>query len=616
MSARSSEARAISPTETVSDTFDAAIAVLQMFHFPAELIPFVLAVIGAAEGRTDWFPCRDRILGERALGESDTRTPEAKKKWVQRKRELLCEWQDSTRFILIECAPGGKSGDDFHPSRYRAHVLRFIEECTSLGQCYLEAGTFERHDAFKQAAWKIMPDAMKKLAAAHSKHERFNRARRSPEDEINRNLKASLNRLLRATELERASGGDPVAKVEEHLAAVIKLFPGARVHTEALREDMDTGDTRDTAGAPDPPPVSPSGASQGMDTSVPPPEPDPAAKAVWDNLSARMRGPRGVPNRDESVPPAEPKWDESVPPPDAPPDFANKKPEIAALEVFESAGAASFDVIHIHDPSPRKNKKREYEPDLDGAAFRENLGTYLEVNRTEQAGGEYWSMAVRPRSERVVFWQVDDATRATCERLRAVSLLQIETSPDNYQCWLAIGDEIEKDELDVQRERLLRVVKRTGGNGGSYGALRWPGSINHKPERKQADGAQPIVRIVHLEAGRVTTIAELEGLGLLAPPIKKAERSNFKVYANKVPTKWPSWDQELGYCRLKEDSGDPDRSEADFRWCRTAFLWGWSEAEITAELRKVSPKACDETRHYIHRTVERASAAAANGRAA
>jgi hypothetical protein len=614
MSARPSEARATSPAEAVSDTFDAAIAVLQMFNFPAELIPFVLAVIGAAEGRTDWFPCRDRLLGERALGESDTRTPEAKKKWVQRKRELLCEWQDSTRFVLIECAPGGKSGDDFHPSRYRAHVLRFIEECASLGQCYLEAGTSERHDAFKQAAWKIMPDAMKKLAAAHSKHERFNRARRRPEDEIDRNLKASLKRLLRAAELERASGGDPVAKVEEHLAAVIKLFPQARVHTDTQEEDMDTRGTRNTGGASDSPPVSPSGASQGMDTSVPPPAPDPATKAAWDGIEARMRGPRPVPNRDESVPPSSPKWDGFVPPLETVPEFASKKPEIVALEVFESVSASDFEVTHLHDPSPAKDKKREYEP-VDGAAFRENLETYLEMNRKEQAGGEYWSMAVRPRSERVVFWQVDEATPATCGRYRAVSFLQIETSPNNYQCWIAVGDEREKEELDAARKRLLRVVKRTGGNGGSFGALRWPGSTNHKPERKQADGTQPVVRIVHLEMGRVTTIAELEGLGLLAPPVEKAERPNFKVFANKVPTKWPSWEQELGYCRLKDDSGEPDRSEADFRWCRTAFKWGWSAAEITAELRNVSPKACDETKHYIDRTVKNA-AAAVDGRAA
>jgi hypothetical protein len=591
----------------VSDTFDAAIAVLQMFHFPAELIPFALAVIGAAEGRTDWFPCRDRVLGERALGESDTRTPEAKKKWVQRKRELLCEWQDSTRFVLIECAPGGKSGDDFHPSRYRPHVLRFIEECVSLGRCYLEAGTSERHDAFKQAAWKIMPDALKKLAAAHSKHERFNRARRRPEDEIDRNLKASLKRLLRATELERASGGDPVAKVEEHFAAVLQLFPQARVHTDTQVEDMDTRDTRDTGGASDSPAVSPSGASQGMDTSVPPPAPDPAAKVIWDDIEARMRGPRPVPNRDESVPPPEPKWDESVPPLETVPEFASKKPEIAALEVFESVGASDFEVTHLHDPSPAKDKKREYEP-VDGAAFRENLETYLEMNRTVQAGGEYWSMAVRPRSERVVFWQVDEATRATCERYRAVSFLQIKTSPDNYQSWLAIGDELEKEELDAARKRLLSVVKRTGGNGGSFGALRWPGSTNHKPERKQADGTQPVVRIVHLEMGRVTTIAELEELGLLAPPVEKTERPNFKVCANKVPTKWPSWEQELGYCRLKE-SGDPDRSEADFRWCRTAFLWGWSDTDVAAELRNVSPKARNETKHYINVTVEAARAA-------
>jgi hypothetical protein len=610
MSARPSEARAISPTEAVSDTFDAAIAVLQMFHFPAELIPFALAVIGAAEGRTDWFACRDRLLGERALGESDTRTPEAKKKWVQRKRELLCEWQDSSRVFLIECAPGGKSGDDFHPSRYHAHVLRFIEECASLGQCYLEAGTFERHDAFKQAAWKIMPDALKKLAAAHSKHERFNRARRRPEDEIDRNLKASLKRLLRAAELERASGGDPVAKVEEHLAAVIKLFPQARVHTDTQVEDMDT---RDTGGASDSPPVSPSGASQGMDTSVPPPAPDPATQAAWDGLEARMRGPRPVPNRDESVPPSSPKWDESVPPLETVPEFASEKPEIAALDVFESVGASDFEVTHLHDPSPANDKKREYEP-VDGATFRENLETYLEMNRKEQAGGEYWSMAVRPRSERVTFWQVDEATRATCGRYRAVSFLQIETSPDNYQCWLAISDELEKEELDAARKRLLSVVKRTGGNGGSFGALRWPGSRNQKPIRKQADGSQPIVRIVYSEMGRVTTIAELEELGLLAPPVEKAERPNFKVCANKVPTKWPSWEQELGYCRLKE-SGDPDRSEADFRWCRTAFLWGWSDTDVAAELRNVSPKARNETKHYINVTVE-AALAAVDGRAA
>jgi hypothetical protein len=607
MSARPSEARATSPAEAVSDTIDATIAVLQMFNFPAELIPFALAVIGAAEGRTDWFQCRDRLLGERALGESDTRTPEAKKKWVQRKRELLCEWQERTRFILIECAPGGKSGDDFHPSRYHAHVLRFIEECISLGQCYLEAGTSERHDAFKQAAWKIMPDALKKLAAAHSKHERFNRARRRPEDEIDRNLKASLKRLLRATELERASGGDPVAKVEEHLAAVLQLFPQARVHTDTQVEDMDTRDTRDTGGASDFPPVSPSGASQGMDTSVPPPAPDPAAKVIWDDIEARMRGPRPVPKWDESVPPAEPKWDGFVPPLETVPEFASKKPEIAALDVFESVGASDFEVTHLHDPSPRKDKKREYEP-VDGAAFRENLETYLEMNRTVQAGGEYWSMAVRPRSERVVFWQVDEATRATCERYRAVSFLQIKTSPDNYQSWLAIGDELEKEELDAARKRLLSVVKRTGGNGGSFGALRWPGSTNHKPERKQADGTQPVVRIVHLEMGRVTTIAELEELGLLAPPVEKTGRPNFKVCANKVPTKWPSWEQELGYCRLKE-SGDPDRSEADFRWCRTAFLWGWSDTDVAAELRNVSHKARNETKHYINVTVEAARAA-------
>jgi hypothetical protein len=198
--------------------------------------------------------------------------------------------------------------------------------------------------------------------------------------------------------------------------------------------------------------------------------------------------------------------------------------------------------------------------------------------------------------------------------LRPVAFAIVETSPGSFQPWLAIDDELSEEESKRERERLLRVVARTGGNGGSFGALRWPGSRNQKPIRKQADGSQPIVRIVHSEMGRVTTIAELEDLGLLAPPVEKTGRPNFKVCANKVPTKWPSWEQELGYCQLKK-SGEPNRSEADFRWCRTAFLWGWSDTDVAAELRKVSPKACDETEHYIDRTVKNA-AAAVDGRAA
>ena len=241
-------------------------------------------------------------------------------------------------------------------------------------------------------------------------------------------------------------------------------------------------------------------------------------------------------NRDESVPPPGAKWDESVPPVEPRPEFASETPEFDALEAFESVGAFSFEVTHLHDPSPRKDKNRNYEV-VDGAEFRDELARYLEMNKVEQADGEFWSMVVRPRSERVVFWLVDDATRETCERLRAVSLLQIETSLDNYQCWLAIGDEREKEELDATRKRFLRVVSRIGGNGGSYGALRWPGSDNHKPERKQADGSQPTVRIIYLEMGRVTTIAELGRIGLLAPPIVRAGPSGFKVDTNKATTK-------------------------------------------------------------------------------
>jgi hypothetical protein len=53
-------------------------------------------------------------------------------------------------------------------------------------------------------------------------------------------------------------------------------------------------------------------------------------------------------------------------------------------------------------------------------------------------------------------------------------------------------------------------------------------------------------------------------------------------------------------------NGAVDRSKADFRWCMIAFDWGWSEQEIAAELRRVSPLAAKAPRRYVERTVRHA----------
>jgi hypothetical protein len=47
---------------------------------------------------------------------------------------------------------------------------------------------------------------------------------------------------------------------------------------------------------------------------------------------------------------------------------------------------------------------------------------------------------------------------------------------------------------------------------------------------------------------------------------------------------------------LKKDGGGPDRSLADFMWCKWAVERGWSIEDIAAKLPEVSEKARERAR--------------------
>jgi hypothetical protein len=581
-----------------SDVVAAAIAILQMFRVPEEFVTFLLAVIAMAGGKTDWFECQDRVLGTQALGD-DTHTTEAKKKWVQRKREKWCAWQDSTKFRLVECAPGGKQGDEFYNTRYRPHILRYIRECAELGQNYIEAGR-ARDEAFKMAAWKIMPDAIRALAKAHSKVERFKRARHNPDAKAKSKISTAVTFARNAIELERMSGGDPVILIEPLLNLLRTVAPGAFVHTKTEEEHVDTG-------AADSPPVPTSGASPGMD--IPEPSAEELARRVedWNSTVAAFvarKVERG--GGTHVVPPSEKDVDFK--------EVIDGPHDTLAVDIFESVGAVELEATLLHDPSPDREKNRGYEI-LGITEFRAKLPRYLEKNRNEQFhNGQLeraYSLAVRPSGERH-FWQIDDADAHTARPLKDVAFLIIETSPGNYQIWLALSDEVDlsdKKQKEWWKEQWKRLIRKVGGNGGSWGALRWPGTFNNKPERER-DGVRPVVRIVRANRGRVTTLAELEDLGLLAPEIEKPKKVVDIRPRNNTPTQWPSWERELSKSALitsGDRKGLPDRSDADFRWCLRALQWGWSEGEVMAELRRVSPKAAAATDHYIRVTVEKAA---------
>ncbi len=121
-----------------ADTFNYTFGCIGL---PLELRAYVLALIGASDGETDWFDCSDRDLAIRLLGdEADGKTVSALKKRVQRLRAKMRSWQREHGYSLVEIDIGygeyqrdgenevvignnGKPEVTYHPSRYRLPIL-------------------------------------------------------------------------------------------------------------------------------------------------------------------------------------------------------------------------------------------------------------------------------------------------------------------------------------------------------------------------------------------------------------------------------------------------------------------------------------------------------------
>jgi hypothetical protein len=573
-------------TVTISFQTEAVNQLLAAKDCPSELRPLIDYLIGASEGSIDWFEKSDAEVGLCARSTDELMSLEAAKKWVQRHRTLLVKWQNKVNIAFIECSPGGKDtkNNEIYKSRYKLNILKHAS--ATVEQAQAMSGLWQREPlrAIALAAGEEAEDADQTTKALKS---RFRAPRQDDEALLRRNPATALTLLKQACAIHERRGGDPVEYLEDFFA---------RAKAEVL------GNPEQPQPRPPRGKYTPAEARRIMNEK----------RATADSSSVHTSGEESVDKRDTAgeeerapscVPPFSRGMDKSVHPPPLDKSEEEAIPdELRALDAMESAGADVFKVVFLHDPSPQEAKWRRDET-LDSLGFRKHLGDYLALNKQKS-----WSMVVRPSGESEL-WQVDDASPETVELLREVSFLQIETSPGNFQCWLALSDELDREEFKAARERFLRFIDRTGGNGGSFGALRWPGSTNFKPERRGADGNFPVVRVVHALIGQVTTTEELEGLGLLAPPITSREStSNFKA-RQKIPHAWPDWSRELARAPKRSD-GLPDRSVADFNWCLLSFLRGWSRAEIAPKLSEVSAKARDETKHYIEVTVDKAEQAA------
>jgi hypothetical protein len=209
------------------------------------------------------------------------------------------------------------------------------------------------------------------------------------------------------------------------------------------------------------------------------------------------------------------------------------------------------------------------------------------------------NVIVRPRSSDATLIQLDDLGEDVAARLRPVSFLIQRTSPRNYQAWIAVAD----GNADFAR----RLRKGAGADLTASGATRISGSLNFKEKYAPAF---PLVKTVHASPGRVVTRAELEALGIVAPPEKTASTPPpARASRHFGPRGFPSYQRCVERAPPARGGDRPDRSLADYTFCLLALDWGWSVEETAARLMLESSKAQENGEAYALRTARNAAAA-------
>jgi len=289
------------------------------------------------------------------------------------------------------------------------------------------------------------------------------------------------------------------------------------------------------------------------------------------------------------------------------------------LDVFASVGAAKFNVSWIrgyHEPrrphSLRKRLEALREPmpvadnqhwldaiHIDGVShgdLRRSIPALLETSTAERL-----SLIIRPLAAHVMFIQLDDLTPEKLPPIAPAAFLTFETSPGSIQAWLAIPGEHDK-EL-ARRGKLAAHSDKSAS-----GATRIAGSKNFKPDYAPN---YPRVRILDSQSCRLTTVEELERLGLLSPPEILPAPASDRLHTA-CDGNWPSYEKCLAGAPLNRAGTGPDRSRADYWFCFLAIDWGHGIPETADRLLQVSEKAQymeKRSKGYAQMTAERAAAA-------
>jgi len=227
------------------------------------------------------------------------------------------------------------------------------------------------------------------------------------------------------------------------------------------------------------------------------------------------------------------------------------------LDTFASVGVTHFDLTHID----LDGEKRGFRPQQSLSQLKNSLPKLFPGAEARRN-----NIIVRPHSGKAQLVQLDDLDQAALGRVGDAAFLTLQTSPGNHQAWIAVsGPDNAADAKDFAR----RLRKGAGADPTASGATRVAGTTNYK--RKYEPGF-PTVAILAAAPGRVVTAAQLEALGLVAPPepvrqpsvlpLRVSRRHEAAIHARR----WPDYQRCVENAPPNHGKTGPDISRADFAW--------------------------------------------------
>jgi hypothetical protein len=286
------------------------------------------------------------------------------------------------------------------------------------------------------------------------------------------------------------------------------------------------------------------------------------------------------------------------------------------LDAFTSVGADDF---HVRFTNAR-DEQTEFLRNRTAPSMRFNLPRWVQRSATlkpitlpaTDREGEQTILAgenlmMRPYTPpAVVLVQLDDLEQKQLERVRPAAFLTLQTSPGNYQAWIAVqgGD----------RDFTRRLKDGTGADLEASGSVRMAGTGNYKRKYKPDF---PTVAIDSVQLGHIMTPQQLESRGLVAPAPPKpqlSQKTSPLRCSSDRPRRlaWPSYDR----CMEEALARGRKRSSADFTFCCIAIdHFKRTPEETAAKLMEISTKAKENGQDYaIGQATRAAEKVAANSR--